>query len=154
MHKLPLSTLRSGNPILHNPANRHRAVPLTPKQFHYAFTNTLSEEDSQAVFERYAVPGPGRVLFEGALANLARHSPVQVDFRNDERAPLLLIAGGEDHVSPASLTESNLKKYRHSTAVTELKVFEGRSHFTLGQEGWEEVADYAIDWALDVVVAA
>src|SRR4051794_1580406 len=154
MHKLPLSTLRSGNPILHNPANRHRAVPLTPKQFHYAFTNTLSDEDSLAVFERYAVPGPGRVLFEGALANVAPHSPVQVDFRNDDRAPLLLIAGGEDHVSPASLTESNLKKYKHSTAVTELKVFEDRSHFTLGQEGWEDVADYAIDWALGHAVVA
>jgi pimeloyl-ACP methyl ester carboxylesterase len=153
MHLLPLSTLRSGNPILHNPANRHRAVGLTPKEFHYAFTNTLDDEASQAVFDRYAVPGPGRVLFEGALANLSPHSPVAVDFDNDARAPLLLIAGGEDHVSPEALTRSNLKKYK-GEAVTELKVFEGRSHYTLGQDGWEEVADYALDWALGATVAA
>src|SRR3954447_8278000 len=145
MHLLPLSTLRSSTPVLHNPANRHRAVALTPKEFHYAFTNTLDDDASQAVFDRYAVPGPGRVLFEGALANLSPHSPVSVDFHNDDRAPLLLIAGGDDHVSPEALTRSNAKKYK-GDAVTELKVFEGRSHYTLGQEGWEDVADYAIDW--------
>src|SRR4051794_15682866 len=150
MLALPASTLRSGFPILKNPANRHHAVPLTPKEFHYAFTNTLSDEDSLAVYERYAVPGPGRVLFEGALANLSHRSPIEVGFANEQRAPLLLIAGGEDHVSPASLTRSNFKHYKAKTAVTELKEFPERSHYTLGQEGWEEVADYAIDWALRV----
>jgi pimeloyl-ACP methyl ester carboxylesterase len=149
---LPASTLKSGLPVLKNPANRHRAVALTPKEFHYAFTNTLDEDASQAVFDRYAVPGPGRVLFEGALANFSPHSPVAVDFHNEDRAPLLLTGGGEDHVSPAALTRSNAKKYKGG-AVTELKVFEGRSHYTLGQEGWEEVADYALDWALGAVVA-
>jgi pimeloyl-ACP methyl ester carboxylesterase len=153
MHLLPLSTLKSGNPVLHNPANRHRAVPLTPKEFHYAFTNTLDDEASLEVYERYAVPGPGRVLFEGALANLSPHSPVAVDFHSDDRAPLLLIAGGEDHVSPAALTRRNAKKY-DGEAVTELKVFEDRSHYILGQEGWEEVADYALDWALDAATGA
>lgn len=153
MHLLPLSTLRSSSPVLRNPANRHRAVALSPEEFHYAFTNTLDEGASRDVYERYAVPGPGRVLFEGALANLAPHSPVQVDFHRDERAPLLLIAGGEDHVSPASLTRTNAGKY-DGAARTELKVFEGRSHYTLGQEGWEEVADYALDWALGATVAA
>jgi pimeloyl-ACP methyl ester carboxylesterase len=150
MLALPASTLRSGFPILKNPANRHRAVSLTPKEFHYAFTNTLTDEGSQAVYDRYAVPGPGRVLFEGALANLSHRSPVEVGFRNEERAPLLLIAGGVDHVSPASLTRSNFKHYKAKTATTEFKEFPERSHYTLGQEGWEEVADYAIDWALRV----
>jgi pimeloyl-ACP methyl ester carboxylesterase len=150
MLALPASTLRSGFPILKNPANRHRAVPLTPKEFHYAFTNTLEDDASLQVYERYAVPGPGRVLFEGALANLSHHSPVEVGFRNEDRAPLLLIAGGEDHVSPASLTRSNFKHYKAKSAVTEFKEFPERSHYTLGQEGWQEVADYAIDWALRV----
>jgi pimeloyl-ACP methyl ester carboxylesterase len=150
---LPVSTLRSSFPVLKNPANRHRSVPLTAEEFHYAFTNTLSEEESLKVYERYAVPGPGRVLFQGAFANVSPHSPVSVDFKNADRAPLLLIAGGDDHVSPASLTESNFKHYK-SDAVTEFKNFPGRSHYTLGQEGWEEVADYALDWAVEHAAAA
>jgi alpha-beta hydrolase superfamily lysophospholipase len=87
------------------------------------------------------------VLFEGALANFKPHAATTVDFGNDERAPLLFIAGGADHVAPAKLNAANAKAYKRSTAITAYKEFPGRSHFTLGQEGWEEVADYALSWA-------
>ncbi len=144
---LPFSTLKSSFPALKNPANDHRAVTLTPKEFHYAFTNTLTEEESLAVYERYAVPGPGRVLFQAGLANFNPRAATRVDFGNDDRAPLLVIAGGADHVSPDSVNESTAKHQSKSKAVTAYKEFPGRSHYTLGQEGWEEVADYALDWA-------
>jgi pimeloyl-ACP methyl ester carboxylesterase len=147
---LPVSTLRSGFPILKSPANRHKAVQLTPEEFHYSFTNSFTEEESLPIHERYAAPGPGRVLFQAAFANFNPHAATAVDFKNDDRAPLLLIAGGEDHVAPASLNESNFKHYKRSKAVTEFKEFPGRTHFTVGQEGWEEVADYALDWAVKV----
>ena len=144
---LPFSTLKVSFPALSNPANNHRAVPLTAEQFHYAFTNNLGEEESLAAYKRYAVPGPDHVLFQAAFANFNPHAATAVDFHNDTRAPLLLISGGEDHVSPASVVEANFKLYGKSKAVTEYKKFPGRAHFTLGQKGWEEVADYALTWA-------
>lgn len=147
--KLPFSTLRTAFPVLKSPANRHRAVALTAEQFHYAFTNTMDEDESDRVYERYAVPGPGRVLWQGALANFNRHSPDRVDFRNDDRAPLLLIAGGADHVVPAAVDRQMARKQSKSKAFTEYKEFPGRSHFTIGQDGWEEIADYALDWAVE-----
>jgi pimeloyl-ACP methyl ester carboxylesterase len=147
--RLPFSTLRSAFPVLRSPANRHRAVALTAEQFQYAFTNTMDRAASDRAYERYAVPGPGRVLWQGALANFNRHTPDQVDFHNDERAPLLLIAGGADHVVPASVDRQTAHKQSKSQAITEYKEFPGRSHFTIGQDGWEEVADYALDWAVE-----
>jgi pimeloyl-ACP methyl ester carboxylesterase len=146
--KLPLSTLRSGFSILRSPTNRHRAVPFTPEDFHYAFGNTLSREDSDRAWQRYAVPGAGRVLFEGAFANLDPRSPAQVDTRRHDRAPLLLMAGEFDHVVPRGLVKSNAALYQKSRALTAYQEFPGRSHFTVGQPGWEAIADHALDWAL------
>ena len=145
---LPFSTLKVSFPALSNPANNHRAEPLSPEQFHYAFTNTLNEEESLKVFERYAVPGPDHVLFQAAFANFNPHAPTAVNFHNDTRAPLLLISGGKDHISPPSVVKANFNLYRKSKAITDYKEFPERSHYTLGQDGWEEVADFALDWAL------
>jgi pimeloyl-ACP methyl ester carboxylesterase len=147
--KLPFAQLKSAFPVLRNPANNHRAVALTPREFHYAFTNTMSDDDSQAAFERYAVPGPGRVLFQGAFANFNPHAATQIDFHNEDRAPLLLIAGESDHTVPAAVDRSAAKHYRKSSAQTDYKEFPGRAHFIIGQEGWEEVADYALAWAAE-----
>ena len=146
---LPASSLKSGLPALKNPANRHRSVKLTPEEFHYAFTNTLSEDESQKVYERYAIPGPGRLLFQAALANFNPHAATKIDFHNDDRAPLLIIAGSVDHVSPPAINKAEAKLQGKSKAITAYKEFPGRSHYIVGQTGWEEVADYALDWALN-----
>ena len=145
---VPVSQIRATFPVLKNPANRHKAVGFTPEQFHYAFTNTLSEEESREVYERYHIPAPGNLVWGGVLANFTPgHQDTYVNFRNEDRAPLLFIAGGEDNIMPPSVNHSNAKYYRHTKALTEYKEFEGRSHYTLGQDGWEEVADYALEWA-------
>jgi pimeloyl-ACP methyl ester carboxylesterase len=149
---LPFSTLKVAFPALRNPANLHRVMALTPEQFHYAFGNNLTEEQSRAVYDRYAVPGPDHVLFQAGLANFNPHAPTTVDFDNDTRAPLLLIAGGRDHIAPASVTKANYRLYRGSRAVTDYKEFPDRSHYTVGEPGWEEVADYALRWALEHAV--
>lgn len=147
IYLLPPSALRVASVALRNPANRKGTVELSPKQFHYAFGNLLSQADSDAVRDRYAIPGPGRPLFQAALANLTRNAATTVDFRRSDRAPLLLIAGGKDHIAPASVTRTTAKKYRGSGAVTDLAEFPERSHYTVGEAGWEDVADKALSWA-------
>ena len=144
---LPLSTLRVSFPALSNPLNNHRVVPLTPEQFHYAFTNTLSEEESRRAYDRYAVPGPDHMLFQAAFANFNPHAASAVDVHNETRAPLLLVAGELDHISPPAVVQANLKLYRRTSAVTEYREYGGRSHFLLGQDGWEEIADDVLAWA-------
>ncbi|WP_318219052.1 alpha/beta hydrolase [Streptomyces sp. SCL15-6] len=146
---LQLSTLRSTWPVLRSPANRDKVLGLTPRQFRYAFANTLDEKESLAAYDRYHVPGSARVLFQGAFANFNPRAVTRVDFRRDRRAPLLFIAGGEDHIVPPKVNRANARLYEKSAAVTEYREFPGRSHLTIGEEGWQEVADYAMDWALN-----
>ena len=147
----PPSQIKSLFPVLKNPANRHRAVGFTHEQWHYAFTNTFSEEDSRALYERYAIPASGGILWGILLANLEPgHQDAWVNYENDDRAPLLFISGSEDHLMPPSVQRSNAKHYKSDT-VTEVKEYEGRAHLLPAQEGWEEVADYALEWALSHV---
>ena len=144
----PPSQIKSLFPALKNPANRHRAVGFTPKQWHYVFTNTFSEDESQALYERYHVPASGAILWGIVLANLEPgHQATWVDYKNDNRAPLLFISGSEDHLMPPSVQRSNAKHYKSDT-VTEVVEIPGRSHLMPAQAGWEEVADRALDWAL------
>jgi pimeloyl-ACP methyl ester carboxylesterase len=146
---VPVSQIRALFPILKNPANRHRAVGFTPEQWHYAFTNTMSREESDEVYERYHIPASGRLVWVGATANFTPgHQENYVDFRNEDRAPLLFIAGSEDNIMPPAVNQSNVKHYRHAKSVTDYEEFPGRSHYSvIGGDGWEEVADYALEWA-------
>jgi pimeloyl-ACP methyl ester carboxylesterase len=145
---LPLSQLRSTFPAFRNPANRHRAVAFTHEQWHYAFTNTFSEEESKALYTRYAIPASGRVLWSSVLANLMPGpQDAAVDYRNDDRAPLLFVSGSEDKLMPPSIQQSNAKHYKSNT-VTEVKEFPGKAHLLPAQEGWQEIADYVLDWAV------
>jgi pimeloyl-ACP methyl ester carboxylesterase len=143
---LPLSALKSTLPVFKNPANRHRAVSLTGEQFRYSFGNAVSEEESQALFDRWSIPAPGKPLFEAAAANFNPHSPAKVDTANEVRGPLLLITGGKDHTVPESVTRATLKQYRHSDAVTDLLEFPDRAHSLTIDSGWREVADASLAW--------
>ena len=147
--KLPVSQARALWPVLKNPANRKRTVPLTFEQFRYAFANNMTEPDARAAYERDAIPGPGRPVFQAGFAALDPHAATKVNYRNPERAPLLFIAGGEDHIVPPAVNKANYRKYRHSAAVTGYQEFPGRSHLIVAQSGWEEVAEHALSWALE-----
>jgi pimeloyl-ACP methyl ester carboxylesterase len=143
---LPLAQLRSALPGLGNPANLHKAISLTRKEFRFGFGNALTEEESDALYERWAIPSPARPLFQAAVANFVLHSQAEVDTGNDDRGPLLLISGLEDHTVPDVVTRSTMKQYRDSTAITELRQFEGRGHSLTVDSGWREVADAVLEW--------
>jgi pimeloyl-ACP methyl ester carboxylesterase len=143
---LPLSALHSTLPVFKNPANKHKAVSLTAEQFRYSFGNAVSEEESDALYERWAIPAPGKPLFEAAAANFSLHSPAKVNTANEGRGPLLLIMGGRDHTVPEAITKATVKQYRHSSAVTELEEFADRGHSLTIDSGWREVADLCLAW--------
>ena len=144
--RLPPAQLRATFPALANPANRNRTVELTPKQFHYNFTNTMAQEEARAVYDRYQVPGPGRLIFQAAFANINPRAENKVDFHKRDRPPLLIVGFEQDHTVPASLSRDAAKRLGKSEAVVEYKEYAGRPHFA-GAPGWEEVADHALDWA-------
>jgi pimeloyl-ACP methyl ester carboxylesterase len=146
----PPSQIRSLFPILNNPAKRHQAAGFTHEQWRYAFTNTLPEADSRAAYDRYAIPAPGSWVWSyGLIANFKPgKQETWVNFRNPDRAPLLFIAGGADHIMPPSVNRSNAHHYKGEGTVTDYIEFPGRSHWTCAEPGWEQIADTALDWAL------
>jgi pimeloyl-ACP methyl ester carboxylesterase len=151
---VPLPQLKATFSILRNPANHHKAVKFTPEQWKYAFTNTFTDEESARLYERYAIPASGRIFWDSVLANFEPgHQATWVDYHNDARAPLLFISGSEDHLMPPAVQRSNHKHYK-SAAITEIKEYDGRAHLMPSQEGWQEVADFALDWALEKAAAA
>jgi pimeloyl-ACP methyl ester carboxylesterase len=122
------------------------AVMPTEAQFHYAFTNTLSATDAKPYYDRYAIPGSRNVLLTGAFMNLDRATPLRIDYAKADRAPLLFISGGADHIVPPGMNRHNARRYTSGTV--ELKPFPDRPHFTCAVPGWEAIADVALDWAV------
>lgn len=145
---LPYESLRSSFPVLKNPRNLHRSVALTFDEFNYGFTNNMPIEQARRIYFEQAIPGPGRVLFQAAFANFIPHAATTVDYRNNERAPLLLVTGKEDHISPPAVSRRLYRLYHRSNALTDYKEFANRSHWIMGQTGWQEVAEYVLAWAL------
>jgi pimeloyl-ACP methyl ester carboxylesterase len=145
---VPFSQIKSTFPVLRNPANHHRAVGYTHDQWHYAFTNTFTEDESRALYRRYHIPASGRILWEASLANLLPgHQDTWVNYHNDDRAPLLFISGAEDHLMPPSIQRSNARHYKSNT-ITEVKEYPGYAHLLPAQQGWQTIADDALDWAV------
>ena len=144
--ELPLSTLKSSFPVLGNPLNFKRAVSLTEPQFRFGFTNAVPEQEARELFAKYAMPAPGRPLFQAATATFNPNSATRVNVANATRGPLLLISGADDNTVPPVLVRSTLKAYRKSPAVTELKEFPGRGHSLTIDSGWRELAEYSLTW--------
>jgi pimeloyl-ACP methyl ester carboxylesterase len=143
---VPPALLRTVLPVLRNPANRKKTWPLTAEQFHRGFTNTMDDADAAAAYARYYVPAPGRVIFQAGLANANPRAVTKVDFRKDDRPPLLVMGNDQDQTIPASVSREAARRLGKSKAIVDYKEFTGRPHFPAAP-GWEAVADYALDWA-------
>ena len=143
---LPFAQIRSGFPVLSKPGNKKKAVSLTKKQFRYGFGNAISEAESDELFARWAIPGPGKPLFEASAANFKKTSPASVDTRRNDRGPLLIIAGGKDHTVPEVVAKAAYKLYAKSDATTDYLAFPDRGHSLVLDHGWREVADAALAW--------
>ena len=143
---LPISALRAGSPVLHNPANRGRAVPLTYEQFRYSFANAVSEDEAKQLYETYCVPAAGEPIFQAAAANLNPWTEAKVDTKNPERGPMLIISGENDHTVPWAIANASFKKQEKNEGVTEIVEIQGRGHALTIDSGWREVADTALNF--------
>lgn len=143
---LPISSLRTASVVLGNPANWHRAVPLTFDQFRYGFANAVTEEQAHRLYETFAVPAPGAPLFQAATANINPWTEAKVDTANPERGPLLFVAGERDHTVPPSITTAAYHRQQKNEGVTEYTEAQGRGHSLTVDDGWREVADTAVSF--------
>lgn len=143
---LPISSLKSASPVLGNPANHNRAVPLTYEQFRYSFGNAVTEDESQELYNTYAVPGSGVPLFQAATANLNPWTEVKVKSKSPQRGPLLILAGARDHVVPWAIANAAYKKQRRNKSVTEIDKVAGRGHSLTIDHGWRDVAQRSLDF--------
>jgi len=141
---LPISALRSAFPVLGNPANRNRAVPLTYEQFRYGFANAVSEDEARQLYEDFAVPASGKPLFQAASANLNPWTEAKVDTKNPDRGPLLLISGEKDHTVPWAIANASYQQQQGNEGVTEIAEAKGRGHALTVDSGWREVAEEAL----------
>jgi pimeloyl-ACP methyl ester carboxylesterase len=141
---LPFSALKASWPVLGNPANRHRAVPLSYEQFRYAFANAVSEDEAQQLYRTYAVPASGAPLFQAATANINPWTQAQVDTLNQERGPLLIVSGEKDHTVPWAIANASFKQQQANPGLTEIVEMPGRGHALIIDSGWREVADTAL----------
>jgi pimeloyl-ACP methyl ester carboxylesterase len=141
---LPFSALKSASPVLGNPANRNRAVPLTFEQFRYAFANAVSEDEAKELYQTFAVPASGAPLFQAAAANLNPWTEAKVDSRNPDRGPLLIISGEKDNTVPWAIANASYKKQKRNQSVTEIVEMPNRGHALVIDSGWRDVADTAL----------
>ena len=141
---LPISALRSSSPVLRNPANQRRAVPLTYEQFRYGFANALAEDEAKSLYDEFAVPGSGKPVFQAAAANLNPWTEAKVDTTNPDRGPLLIISGELDHTVPWAVANASYKREKRNQGVTEIIKIKGRGHSLTIDNGWREVADSAL----------
>jgi non-heme chloroperoxidase len=143
---LPFSALKAASPVIANPLNRGRAIPLTLGQFRFAFANAVSEDEAKELYVNYAVPGSGVPLFQAAFANINPWTEAKVNWRSPDRGPLLIIDGERDNTLPLSMARAAYKLQKRNSDVTEFATIPNRGHSLVIDSGWPEVADVTLNF--------
>ena len=143
---LPASALKAGSAVLGNPANARRAVTLTFEEFQYAWTNNLDEDEARRLYDEFHVAASGVPIFQAAAANLNPFSETKVDYKAEDRGPLLVISGEKDNTVPYAISHAAYKKHSRNEAVTEFVEMPQRGHSLTIDHGWGEVAQTALDF--------
>jgi pimeloyl-ACP methyl ester carboxylesterase len=145
--RLPVNTLRSTFPALRHPSSFRGTVPLSKKQWHWRFCSTFTRAESDRLYDRYCIPAPGKPVYQSGLANFLRNPVSKVDLQKEDRPPLLFIATDEsDHVVPGKMNRENARRY--TGGLTDFRQFPGRPHLVTAAPGWQEIADYAVEWGV------
>lgn len=135
----PLATIKAVLPVM-NPFKGSNAYLGSREWYHYAFFNNYSKAESDKLFDAIAVPESRLVARDTLLKSFAK-----VDFKKSHK-PLLFIGGEKDNIFASSFTKKIAGSYKDKNSITNFKEFAGRSHFICGEEGWQEVADYILNW--------
>lgn len=135
----PLATIKMVLPVV-NPFKGNSAYMGSREWYHKAFFNNYSKAESDQLFEAIAVPESRKIARDTLLTRFAK-----VDF-NKPHQPLLFIGGGNDTIFASSFTKRIAGSYKDKNSITDFKEFKGKSHFICGEEGWEDVATYVLNW--------
>ena len=116
---LPISALKSAAPVLGNPLNRGRAVPLTYEQFRFAFANAVTRTRPRSSTTRTRCRPPVRRSSRRRPPTSTR-GPKSRSTRRTRAGPLLIISGEKDHTVPWSIANASYKKQKRNKGVTEI----------------------------------
>jgi pimeloyl-ACP methyl ester carboxylesterase len=139
-----LNAVRASLPVVLGWKSWQSVRRMSLRSFQWGWVHTLSEPEQRAAYHAHVIPTSGHIFFQALLAPFT--DVTKVNYRNGDRAPLLIIAGELDRTVGARMDLANFRKYARSTAVTDYREFPGRTHWICAQPGWEEVADHALDW--------
>jgi non-heme chloroperoxidase len=150
---LPVATIRAVGPFLVNPRTRGRAITLTFDQFTYGWANALDEKEAKQLYDTFHVAGSGISLMQMGNANLNPWTEAKVNTKNPDRGPLLIIEGEKDHTVALAIANAAYKRQRRNAGVTEFVKVPNRGHALTIDDGWQEVAQTALDFVKRFVPA-
>ena len=106
----------------------------------------LPVEEQKEAFSRFVYES-GRAAYEIGFWLFDSKGAAKVDEKKIT-CPVLVIAGAEDRITPASVVRKIADKYK---ATSTYKEFANHAHWVVGEPGWQEIAEYIYNWLNQVL---